>query len=408
MRRPDARVSDPLRGGEGGRLAVPTPRCVRLRAPVVLTIGLVKAIILDTNELTKDLMLKGLKYQVLEHMTDDPGFAAYVPAVVVEELVANHGRKVAQAELDLARLNRTRRQLGLAPAKGEALGFDYRAYLAERLEEHLGFSIMPWPETSHGELVARAVARTPPFDEKGSGYRDALIWADVVELARSGQEVAFVSSDRVFAGEDNGLAPKLLAEVASLDGSVELVRDFNSWLLGVLPWTTVPDLSAALNLSRREAFLEYYLQSDFQDDLKPTIEDLGLWPSPFRLEIDEVRWAGDLVPVEATTIAGDEALTLVQYDLGQLVDFLAEFPDGVELDPRWRASTADYLRRVRVEGTVDMVLRVAVMFGGEFGFSIEELSWRRADGSGPGEAPYRPESDPNQPALWDWPPSGWR
>lgn len=47
-----------------------------------------------------------------------------------------------------------------------------------------------------------------------------------------------------------------------------------------------------------------------------------------------------------------------------------------------------------------MILRVAVLWGGEFGFSIEELSWRRADGSGPGVPWSHPELSPNQPALW--------
>ena len=54
--------------------------------------------------------------------------------------------------------------------------------------------------------------------------------------------------------------------------------------------------------------------------------------------------------------------------------------------------------RVRVEGEVDMVVRVAVLFGDEFGFSVDELSWRRADDSGPGSPLYWAHS-PNQLSL---------
>jgi hypothetical protein len=55
---------------------------------------------------------------------------------------------------------------------------------------------------------------------------------------------------------------------------------------------------------------------------------------------------------------------------------------------------------VRVEGEVDMIVRVAVLFGDEFGFSVDELSWRRTDRSGPGAPPYWAH-DPDQPSLLD-------
>ncbi|WP_192827624.1 hypothetical protein [Mycolicibacterium aromaticivorans] len=43
---------------------------------------------------------------------------------------------------------------------------------------------------------------------------------------------------------------------------------------------------------------------------------------------------------------------------------------------------------MRVEAEVDMIVRVAVLFGDEFGFSIDELSRRRTDRSGPGTPIY--------------------
>jgi hypothetical protein len=84
---------------------------------------------------------------------------------------------------------------------------DYRAYLTERFNEVLGIKVMDWPSVSHRELVARAVSRTPPFDQKGSGYRDSLVWADVAELAKSGHDVVLASEDRIFADQDETLAP---------------------------------------------------------------------------------------------------------------------------------------------------------------------------------------------------------
>lgn len=48
-----------------------------------------------------------------------------------------------------------------------------------------------------------------------------------------------------------------------------------------------------------------------------------------------------------------------------------------------------------------MILRVAVLFGDEFGFTVDALSWRRADGSGPGMPVEmdQPVTDPDQLSL---------
>lgn len=52
----------------------------------------------------------------------------------------------------------------------------------ERLEAQFD-RILDYPDTQHEVLVSRAVTRIKPFDEEGEGYRDAMIWETVLELA---------------------------------------------------------------------------------------------------------------------------------------------------------------------------------------------------------------------------------
>lgn len=360
-----------------------------------------KAVVLDTNELARDWPLIGLKYQLIEHMFHQTWMDFYVPRVVFEELVANHARAVANVLESSGKINRERKRLGLAEIPSDPADLDYRGYLTERFDERLSFTILDWPTVPHEQFVRRAVNRIRPFDAKGGGYRDALVWEDVVGLARSGRDVALVSMDRAaFAGEDGQLAPELEAEVESLSGSVELVRDFGAWLTAQLPWGSVPDLSAAVQYSRTSEFYGWYLQSDFQDGLAPTVEELGIRAAPYSLEIVDVVWDGDFIPLDGTA-TDNEGLALVEYDLGQTVAFEAEFPAGIEIAPDWRSSEPDPWGRVRVEGSIEMFLRVAVLYGGEYGFSVDELSWRRRDGSGLGSAARGDEPDPNQPTLFD-------
>lgn len=364
------------------------------------TITAMTTLLLDANAFTRDWLMKGLAFQLFEHMVG-ARLSVLIPAVVFEELIANHGREVERTGDSLASLSKERRGLGLGPVTADPSAFDYRAYVEERFDERLAFGVLPWPTVSHQDLVARAVSRTPPFDSKGGGYRDALIWSDVVQLARAGHDVAFVSSDKGFLGQNGQLAAALKAEIEPLDGSVELVCDLKQWLLEGLPWRHIGDLAAALTLLRTEEFEEWLLQSDFQDYLEPDVTALGFSRSPYRLRIEEVSWSGaGPDAVDGSTNGDENDLTLVQYDLHETVSFWGQFPEGVEIEPGWKAQLIESSRLVEVEGTIDMVLRVAVLYPGEFtSFDIEELSWRRADGSGAGAPIHQP--DRNQPTLWD-------
>ena len=70
-----------------------------------------------------------------------------------------------------------------------------------------GGEIPDYPEVGHRELVERALARRRPFDGNGRlGYRDALIWHNVLDLAQEGHVLVFATSDTDFRqteGEDH-------------------------------------------------------------------------------------------------------------------------------------------------------------------------------------------------------------
>ena len=86
-----------------------------------------------------------------------------------------------------------------------------------RLEHGLrdeGVRILPIPDIGHGDLVARDLARTKPFDA-GRGYRDALIWETVLALAAEEPvPVVFVTANRQDFG-DGQLHPHLSQDVAT-------------------------------------------------------------------------------------------------------------------------------------------------------------------------------------------------
>ena len=110
-----------------------------------------------------------------------------------------------------------------------------------------------------------------------------------------------------------------------------------------------------------------------------------------------MEWDGHFESVSETAVPPD--LTLVEYDIGQTVRFTAAFDGEVQPEGDWEVSRLGVGGGWQVAGSVAMVVRSAVLFGGEFGFNIDEVAWRRADGRGPGATIYRAELDLAQLSL---------
>ena len=347
-------------------------------------------IVLDATELTKDFMCRNVTFQLLSHWAERSYGSVWVPESVFHEVVANYLRGVDGVTEALSTVNKRRRRFGLVPVPDPASDFDYSAYLQDRFDEVLGFNVMPFPEVTHASLVARATTRTAPFDERGSGYRDALVWESIKGLANGGGEVFLVSDDKIFSDGEGELASVLRAEVA--DKNVHLVTNLSDWLISRLPWDSKsPD--EALARSRAERVLDYLMASDFQEEIWPEIEDLGFSSRPYKVEIDDVAWGGEFNLTGSRSLG--DGLTLAEYEIDESVEFTAEFPLGTPIDMSWE--TEENLGRLVATGMIEFVVRLAVSHDQDLGFSIESLGWRAKDGKGRGLAPL---SDPAIESLF--------
>lgn len=106
----------------------------------------------------------------------------------------------------------------------------YSDRLTARLAE-LGVELLATTEEwTHHELALRAISRTPPFDERGSGYRDTLHWLLLISLVREDpdDEYILVSRDSAFVAPDKESMHPVLALEAEKEldvGTIGLRRD---------------------------------------------------------------------------------------------------------------------------------------------------------------------------------------
>ena len=150
------------------------------------------------------------------------GCQIYVPQVALEEIVAHFSRDLS------SKIHSVRRQIGnLSQILGRSLASPvdasdqhkesklFRNRLLARLEG-AKVSVLTYPTSSHEEIVRRATDRKRPFDDSGTGYRDTLIWLNVLGLTAEVEgQIILVSKDKDFREEHDNLHKDLIDDLLS-------------------------------------------------------------------------------------------------------------------------------------------------------------------------------------------------
>lgn len=173
-------------------------------------------IIPDANIIIKEGFGNNRRFQTLLSTLEVSGNHLYVPSLVVEEVVAEFGRVFDEGVRGIRILSR-RLRIDL-PASVDALDRQSEsAQFRNRLLAQFNApncTILGYPETSHEDLVMRATAREKPFDQNGTGYRDALIWESVLDLVDNvDSEVVLLSNDDDFHGSGGRLHSDLIRQL---------------------------------------------------------------------------------------------------------------------------------------------------------------------------------------------------
>ena len=222
-------------------------------------------------------------YQFLERLAKVLGYNIHMPAPVIDEVTAKMEEELHKVVEDSKTATRKwERNLnksiafplnGIEPKQeSDALRCKLEAY----------DSVLPYPDVSHQELTERAIHRRKPFDSKGSGHRDALIWEAVLTLAdKDDDQVVLLSNDGAFNDGKGLLSSELKAELVQRgleQSKVVLMPSIDEFVKSYIQ----PELKVILESEETEALTRVF-------DMDPD-EDLALWVQD---EWARKEWTGE-------------------------------------------------------------------------------------------------------------------
>jgi PIN domain len=272
-------------------------------------------VVIDTTVVRADMRLASAAWNQALALSRRGALQLHIPRVVLLEAVRHYERQTASAEKEVRTAWSTLARFGVdldSEYQAEALkklaeaAADYETMVATKLGA-VNAGILPLPQVSHEELVARDLSSRKPFSTTGKGYRDALIWASIVELCRGLTEadtLIFVTDNKTdFCDADEPtIAQELLTDLPT---GLRVLRYANlKAMLSQYEWQTepppTPDLHEEPSLAEQmkqaiTSASDRLVGSEIEDPYHPEPRgwgpdfDFGDWPLPTGLETISVE-----------------------------------------------------------------------------------------------------------------------
>ncbi len=197
-------------------------------------------VVLDTNIIVADYHLVGTHAITFRDASKRLGYSLAIPGVVFDETINKYNEELRECTKTIKKgLKKIRKLTGREiPLDGlqESLDLtaeEYKTKLIKTIDSVKGL-ILRYPIITHEKLVRRALNRKKPFHKEGRGYRDALIWETVLEIAKADNKpVIFITANRKeYFGPESGLHLDLLSDLKELgidEDKVKIYKDFSDF-----------------------------------------------------------------------------------------------------------------------------------------------------------------------------------
>jgi len=192
-------------------------------------------VILDTNVIVQSFWMNSGAFLILLENIKIAADDLIIPEVVFDESISQFEKKFnEQLEKIVTPIGKIEQQLNIGFNILEKLDFDkkmgeYRDYLEDMIAGH-SIIKLEYPEVPHSLIARKYMKREKPFNNKGEGYCDALIWENVVGLLENDgcESVTLITSNSKDFCEGKELHPELYKELEQRGISPDKIQIYTS------------------------------------------------------------------------------------------------------------------------------------------------------------------------------------
>lgn len=322
-------------------------------------------VVVDANIIVMNALLRGDKWDAAREAINAGRLRVVLPATARLEAIGTHRRAHETKVLELKKIlrrssDRAKQAADSLLAVYEQEIADYETLLDARILD-IGIEIANEPSHSHIEITERAIARKPPFDERGGGYRDTLLWLTAIEQLDEPpfEHLVLVSDDAIFTKQAKSLASELHDEAQAellVPRRIELIDFPGEYEVGdfTLSDTEVEESQIVSAIGSRLRGLDVSRWSPLGVDhalvhVVGGVELLGV-----SIEVKK-RYGTEIFDLQTEAIADIDAQLLIIQDVdGDDVDF-SEVAARWDLQLRWRGKTVGNRRRLSDDDMLEVL-----------------------------------------------------
>jgi predicted nucleic acid-binding protein len=172
-------------------------------------------IVLDTNIIEREgYFFNSHRFEAILDYLAKTNSKLYVSEIVKGELISHYRSEVTKHSQDLKKVNK---RIYKKPLKVEtdidSLVISYQDFIKNFLNSKICAELTATTALKLEKVIQRAIDKKSPFDEKGRGFKDTIIWLEFLALVkRSSTPICLITGDKYF-GNDDRLLPDLEKEV---------------------------------------------------------------------------------------------------------------------------------------------------------------------------------------------------
>lgn len=198
-------------------------------------------VILDSNIIISDFRLSSPDSKILLEASKKGDIDLYIPEIVLDEVYNKFEERLkeAKSKLDketniIKRLTTAKIIENFSEKDVEKEVEEYKNHIQHLIKDN-NVKLLEYPQTSHKDIVKKAIKKLKPFNSGEKGYRDSLIWENVKSLmpimgtSIGNPDVLFITNNKKdFCDNENNLHEELAIELENSELDVDSIKVINT------------------------------------------------------------------------------------------------------------------------------------------------------------------------------------